>query len=191
MNFKCENIQTNLDYPLYIFDKLLSDKGNIFKLSFVLNKFDFLLLTLKSLNINPPVKYIKEFKLNEFKSNPYFMKYENMNDIVEEIYFIINFQKNNVLLKEEKNKVLLSLYFNKEKVIDINFDLEKDIKTPNQTTKEIFHYIKLIEKNVNINNKNDVKNFKKKIKQEINEKLNNKNEKFFNSKSKLLNINKL
>ena len=191
MNFKCENIQTNLDYPLYIFDKLLSDKGNIFKLSFVLNKFDFLLLTLKSLNINPPVKYIKEFNINEFKSNPYFMKYENMNDIVEEIYFIINFQKNNILLKEEKNKVLLSLYFNKEKVIDVNFDLEKDIKTPNQTTKEIFHYIKLIEKNVNINEKNDVKNFKKKIKQEINEKLNNKNEKFYNSKSKLLNINKL
>ena len=191
MNFKYENIQTNLDYPLYIFDKLLSDKGNIYKLSFVLNKFDFLLLTLKSININPPLKYIKEFNIKEFKSNEYFLKYENMNDIVEELYFIINFQKNNILLKEEKNKVLLSLYFNKEKVIDIDFNLEKDIKTPNQTTKEIFHYIKLIEKNVNINKKNDVKNFKNKIMQEINEKLNNKNKKFDNSKSKLLNINKL
>ena len=191
MNFKYENIQTNLDYPLYIFDKLLSDKGNIYKLSFILNKFDFLLLTLKSININPPLKYIKEFNIKEFKSNEYFLKYENMNDIVEELYFMINFQKNNVLLKEEKNKIILSIYFNKKKVIDINFNLEKDIKTPKQTTNEIFHYIKLIEKNVNINKKNDKKIFKKEIIQNINRKLKNKNENFEILKSKILNINNL
>ena len=191
MNFKYKNIQTNLDYPLYIFDKLLSDKGNIYKLSFILNKFDFLLLTLKSININPPLKYIKEFNINEFKSNEYFLKYENMNDIVEELYFMINFQKNNVLLKEEKNKIILSIYFNKKKVIDINFNLEKDIKTPKQTTNEIFHYIKLIEKNVNINKKNDKKIFKKEIIQNINRKLKNKNENFEILKSKILNINNL
>ena len=191
MNFKYENIQTNLDYPLYIFDKLLSDKGNIYKLSFILNKFDFLLLTLKSININPPLKYIKEFNIKEFKSNEYFLKYENMNDIVEELYFMINFQKNNVLLKEEKNKIILSIYFNKKKVIDINFNLEKDIKTPKQTTNEIFHYIKLFEKNVNINKMNDKKIFKKEIIQNINRKLKNKNENFEILKSKILNINNL
>jgi len=186
MNFKSENIQTNLDYPLYIFDNLLSDKKNIYKLSFVLSKFDFLLLTLKSININPPLKYIKEFNIKEFKSNEYFLKYENMNDIVEELYFMINFQKNSVLLKEEKNKIILSIYFNKEKIIDINFNLEKEIKTPKQTTNEIFHYIKLIEKNVNINKKNDLKIFKNKIIQNLNRKLINKNENYEILKNKII-----
>ena len=111
--------------------ELSSDKKNKYKIS-IYNQQDKLILS--AINLNSIDLKSNEFKkevlINELKKNKYLSLCENINDMLEELFNLID-NKKYTLKEEGDNEIILSIEVAMKLIKEITFNLEKKEKDTN------------------------------------------------------------
>ena len=80
--------------------------------------------------------YISKKTLVEIKKNKYFLMFDNLNEIYDEIINLI--QNNNPSLIEEKNKLLISIPLSTTKIKEIILEINKKEKTEKEKIGDLY-----------------------------------------------------
>ena len=133
--------------------ELKSDKNNTYLIEFSLNNSFSIIAKLINNNIHKTFSNI--YSLEEIRKNKYFLKYNNISDIFNELTNII--YDNKILLKENENNLIINISLPKNQ--EIIFELKLIKKNNKNNSDELI---------VKLNKElNDVKNENIKLKKEI------------------------
>lgn len=165
--------------------EISSDKKNKYKIS-IFTKEDKLKITALNLN-STDIKcneYGKEILLSELKKNKYLSLCETNNDMLDELFNLID-NKKYTLTEEENNEISLSIEVPMKVIKEIKFNLEKKEKDLNYIINDLIEENKELKSKIEVltlqcrDLKDDIDYLKdKNVDEKINE-LNNKlNEKF-------------
>lgn len=104
---------------------LTSNNGNSFNIEISYNNF---LLIIKSYDSKKDLKneYICFSSIDEIKKTKYFLQFDNIKEIYDELLFIINENKNSVSINEKDNYLELIFKLKNSKNEQIIFKLEKE-----------------------------------------------------------------
>ena len=140
--------------------ELKSDKNNTYLIEFSLNNFFSIIAKLINNNIHKTFSNI--YSLEEIRKNKYFLKYNNISDIFNELTNII--YDNKILLKENENNLIINISLPKNQ--EIIFELKLIKKNNKNNSDELI--VKLNKelnevKNENIKLKKEIKQLKERI----------------------------
>ena len=139
--------------------ELKSDKNNTYLIEFSLNNSFSIIAKLINNNIHKTFSNI--YSLEEIRKNKYFLKYNNISDIFNELTNII--YDNKILLKENENNLIINISLPKNQ--EIIFELKLNKKNNKNNSDELI---------VKLNKElNDVKNENIQLKNKIAEIKNN------------------
>ena len=125
----------------------LSDKNNEYTILFE-NKIKLLNISSKisGNNYNHNFIYKNNFSLNDIQKVKWFLSYNSIDDCLSEIFNILKDKK--MILKEEKDKLILIIPLNSIKYPEIIFPLYKKEKSDSERINELYDVINsLNEKN--------------------------------------------
>ena len=140
--------------------ELKSDKNNTYLIEFSLNNSFSIIAKLINNNIHKTFSNI--YSLEEIRKNKYFLKYNNISDIFNELTNIIYVNK--ILLKENENNLIINISLPKNQ--EIIFELKLIKKNNKNNSDELI--VKLNKelnevKNENIKLKKEIKQLKERI----------------------------
>ena len=115
-----------------------SDKNNIFEI-IISKTIQYILLEAKKLKSNISNIYYSENDIERIKKNNYFLKFDNLNDIYDEIINLMN--KNNPNLIEDSNKLLLSIPLSTTNIKEIILEINEKEKSDKEKIKELYEMI--------------------------------------------------
>ena len=118
--------------------------------------------------------YISKKTLVEIKKNKYFLMFDNLNEIYDEIINLI--QNNNPSLIEEKNKLLISIPLSTTKIKEIILEISKKEKTEKEKIEDLYLMINNLKSSYN-KQINELNKIIDKLKNIINNKIENQNNK--------------
>ena len=135
---------------------LLSDKKSKYQIT-IYNEQNKLVLSALNLNSKDlkSNEYKKETLINELRNNKYLSLCENNNDMLEELFNLID-NKKYTLNEEKDNEIILSIEVPMKKIKEITFNLEKKEKDTNTIIND------LITKNNELKSKIDTLNLQSK-----------------------------
>ena len=140
--------------------ELKSDKNNTYLIEFSLNNSFSIIAKLINNNIHKSFSNI--YSLEEIRKNKYFLKYNNISDIFNELTNII--YDNKILLKENENNLIINISLPKNQ--EIIFELKLNKKNNKNNSDELIDKLnkELNEvKNENIKLKKEIKQLKERI----------------------------
>ena len=140
--------------------ELKSDKNNTYLIEFSLNNSFSIIAKLINNNIHKTFSNI--YSLEEIRKNKYFLKYNNISDIFNELTNII--YDNKILLKENENNLIINISLPKNQ--EIIFELKLNKKNNKNNSDELIDKLnkELNEvKNENIKLKKEIKQLKERI----------------------------
>ena len=142
--------------------EIISNKNNNFKIT-ISNNIKYITFKAKQKNSIENNKYYSTIDLEEIKKNKYFLFFDNLDEIYEEIINLMN--KNKIDLIEEKDKlvleIIISLSISSIKLQNIIFEIKKEEKSNEEKFNELYSII------------NNLKSYYDKIIQEQNYKIKN------------------
>jgi len=138
-----------------------SDKNNIFEIK-ILKTFQYILLEAKKLKTNILNIYYSENDIERIKKNNYFLKFDNLNDIYDEIINLMN--KNNPNLIEDSNKLLLSIPLSASNIKEIILEINEKEKSDKEKLKELYEMIN----NLKLIYNNEIKELSNKVQSQKN-----------------------
>jgi len=167
-----------------------SDKNNIFEIIiFKTNKY--IILKAKKLKADISNIYYSKNDIEIIKKNKYFLMFDNLNDIYDEIINLMN--KNNPNIKEDSNKLLISIPLSIIKIKEIILEINEKEKSDKEKIKELYEMIN----NLKILYNNEIKELDNKVQnqnniiQEQNNKITNINNIIIEQNIKINNINNI
>ena len=118
--------------------KIESDKKNIFEitLSRTLTKIE---LDGKSESGMESLIYYSQMTIDDLKMNKYFLMFDNLNEIYDEIINLI--KSNNPKYIEENDKLIISIPVSTTKIKEIILEMNKKEKTDKEKIKELYSII--------------------------------------------------
>ena len=151
-----------------------SDKKNKIEIKVLKSNIN-IILEGKQKNSLESTFYCSKQSINEIKNNKYFLMFDNLDEIYEEI---INLMRNNKpILLEENNKIIISIPISTTKIKESKFILYKKEKSDKERIDDLYSIINDLKKNYN----NKINKLNRKIKKqnnrinELNNKLENQN----------------
>ena len=151
-----------------------SDKKNKIEIKVLKSNIN-IILEGKQKNSLESTFYCSKQSINEIKNNKYFLMFDNLDEIYEEI---INLMRNNKpILLEENNKIIISIPISTTKIKESKFILYKKEKSDKERIDDLYSIINDLKKNYN----NKINKLNRKIKKqnnkinELNKKLENQN----------------
>ena len=118
--------------------ELESDKKNNFKIKISKN-ISKIIIEGKNKNLVEPIIYYSKQSIEEIKKNKYFLMFDNLDEIYEEIINLIKNNKN--CLIEEKNKLTISIPLSTTKIKEIKIVLYKKEKTDKEKIEDLYSII--------------------------------------------------
>lgn len=160
------NFTQNLNYNKNKFDfeikkEIKSDKNNKF---FVLFQIIDSKLSVKATSNDMIQKiYSNSFSVNEIKENKYFLQFDDLQEICEELQNRISEKK--ISLMEDTNIVIISIPLPSFKIKDIVFELKEIIKSDKELIKELTVLVQTQKNEISILNKkvDELSEFKKEM----------------------------
>ena len=140
--------------------ELISDKSHKFKISFI-NEGTYLKIICTCENeLKILHSYESNFKLEKIKENKLFYFYESIDEVLSDLFKIIDEKHKELHLLEETNKVILIIPLPLLKVKEIIFPILEVEKNDNQKIKELYNIIddlnlKIISDNTTIKELNE------------------------------------
>ena len=156
-----------------------SDKNNIFEI-IVSKSTKYIILQAKKLKTDISNIYYSKNDIEIIKKNKFFILFDNLNEIYDEIINLMN--KNNPNLIEYSNKLLISIPLSITKIKEIILEINEKEKTDKEKIKELYEMINNLKLLYNKEIKeldNKVQN-QKNIIQEQNNKIEDQNNKINN-----------
>ena len=129
---------------------VLSDKNNEYTIIFE-NKLKILSISSKNNddnNFNQKFIYKNNFSLNDIQKVKWFLAYNSIDDCLLEIFNILNEKK--IILKEEKDKLILIIPLNSIKYPEIIFPLLKKERSDSEKINELYDIINEQQKQINV-----------------------------------------
>lgn len=139
-----------------------SDKNNIFFLLFQIIDSK---LSIKATSNDIIQKiYSNSFTVNQIKENKYFLQFDDLQEICEELQNRISEEKNITLL-EETNSIIISISLPSSKIKEINFELKEIIKSDKDLIKELTSLVQTQKNEISVLNKKvyELSEFKKEM----------------------------
>ena len=118
--------------------ELESDKKNNFKIKISKNISE-IIIEGKNKNLVEPIIYYSKQSIEEIKKNKYFLMFDNLDEIYEEIINLVKNNKN--CLIEEKNKLMISIPILITKIKEIKIVLYKKEKTDKEKIEDLYSII--------------------------------------------------
>ena len=118
--------------------ELESDKKNNFKIKISKN-ISKIIIEGKNKNLVEPIIYYSKQSIEELKKNKYFLMFDNLDEIYEEIINLIKNNKN--CLIEEKNKLMISIPILITKIKEIKIALYKKERTDKEKIEDLYEII--------------------------------------------------
>ena len=145
--------------------ELISDKSHKFKISFI-NEGTYLKITCIYENeLKICSKYSSNFKIEKIKENKFFYFYESIDEVLSDLFKIMDEKYKELSLLEEANKVILIIPLPMTKVKEIAFSISEVESNDSQKIKELYDIIYNLENKIKLISDNMI------IK-ELNEKIN-------------------
>ena len=160
---------------------LKSDKNNIFEI-IISKSTQHIILEAKNLKIIESNIYYSKNELEILKKNKYFLMFDNIDDIYDEIITLMI--KNNPNIIENSNKLLISIPLSITKIKEIILEINEKEKSDKEKIKELYemiNYLKLLYSNEikeldnKVQNQNNIIQEQNNKMQEQNNKINNIN----------------
>ena len=151
-----------------------SDKKNKIEIKVLKSNIN-IILEGKQKNSLESTFYCSKQSINEIKNNKYFLMFDNLDEIYEEIINLM--RKNKPILLEENNKIIISIPISTTKIKESKFILYKKEKSDKERIDDLYSIFKSLKKNYN----NKINKLYRKIKEqnnkinELNNKLENQN----------------
>ena len=147
--------------------EVISDKNNKYLVCFKADSYSELIIKAKTDDIIK-MNYINKFSVEYIRNNKYFMQFDNLKEICEEIYKRL--KKGKIALFEENNSIIISILLPTITIKEIKFELKED--TINDKINDKIN--NTINENNKINDKiNDTINDTINVNYKINDKTNN------------------
>ena len=127
-----------------------SDKNNLFEI-IISKSTKYIILQAKSLKEIRPNNYYSNNDIEIIKKNKYFLMFDNLNDIYDEIINLMN--NNNPNIKEDSKKLLISIPLTINKIKEIILEINEKEKSDKEKIKELYEMIN----NLNFLYKNEIK----------------------------------
>ena len=160
-----------------------SDKNNSFEI--IISKTNkFIILQAKKLKTDISNIYYSKNDIEIIKKNKYFLMFDNLNDIYDEIINLMN--NNNPNLKEDSNKLLISIPLSITKIKEIILEINEKEKSDKEKIKELYEMIN----NLKLIYNNEIKELDNKI-QNQNNIIKEQNNKIEDQNNKINNINNI
>ena len=156
--------------------EVLSDKNTKFYLFLNANNYSELCIKAIKEDLIQRI-YSNKFSVNTIKENKYFIQFDDLKEICEEISERV--EKEKITLIEETNSVIISIPLPSSKIKEIVFELKEDEKSDKEIIKEL---MKLVNEQ-----KNEITN----LKAELNELNNFKKEAAFLFKNYITNLDSI
>ena len=118
--------------------ELESDKKNNFKIKISKN-ISKMIIEGKNKNLVEPIIYYSKQSIEEIKKNKYFLMFDNLEEIYEEIINLIKNNKNSLI--EEKNKLTISIPLSTTKIKEIKIVLYIKEKTDKEKIEDLYEII--------------------------------------------------
>ena len=167
-----------------------SDKNNIFEI--IISKTNkYIILQARKLKTDISNIYYSKNDIEIIKKNKFFLMFDNLNEIYDEIINLMN--NNNPNLKEDSNKLLISIPLSITKIKEIILEINEKEKSDKEKIKELYEMIN----NLKLLYNNEIKELNNKIQnqnniiQEQNDKINNINNIIQEQNDKINNINNI
>ena len=77
--------------------------------------------------------------MEDIKKNKYFLMFDNLDEIYEELINLMNKNKPNII--EEQNKLLISIHISTTKIKEIIFEINEKEKSYKENIKELYSII--------------------------------------------------
>jgi len=142
-----------------------SDKNNIFFLLFQIIDSKFSIMATSNDIIQKFTQILLQLMtVNEIKENKYFLQFDDLQEICEEIQNRISEEKNITLL-EETNSIIISISLPSSKIKEINFELKEIIKSDKDLIKELTSLVQTQKNEISVLNKKvyELSEFKKEM----------------------------
>ena len=157
--------------------ELSTDKNNSYKLNFISSHS--LEITANQINSLIHKSFSGKYTFEEIQENKYFLQFDTLNEILDEIKErILN---NKIIIKENENNLILNIPLSSSKNKEIIFELKPINKNSNEAIKELNELVIKQNKEI-LDLKNEVFNLKKianesnKLKDEVNNLKNNESQ---------------
>ena len=118
--------------------ELESDKKNNFKMKISKN-ISKIIIEGKNKNLVEPIIYYSKQSIEQIKKNKYFLMFDNLDEIYEEIINLVKNNKN--CLIEEKNKLMISIPILITKIKEIKIALYKKERTDKEKIEDLYEII--------------------------------------------------
>ena len=118
--------------------ELESDKKNNFKIKISKN-ISKIIIEGTNKNLLEPIIYYSKQSIEEIKKNKYFLMFDNLDEIYEEIINLIKNNKNSLI--EENNKLIISIPLSTTKIKEIKIVLYKKEKTDKEKIEDLYSII--------------------------------------------------
>ena len=145
---------------------ITSNKNNIYEIRLI-NEISYLLIKASYNNMIQILQFEEKFPLEQIKKNPFFGYFESIDEILDELFPLIDNKKFNLI--EENKEVILIIQLPVHKIKEIKFPLKQTEKNDKDKFNELYDIIKnLKEENNNLkkrvdNNENLIKELIKRI----------------------------
>jgi len=151
---------------------IISDKNQEFNIIIQNEETNSMLITATLNNNFIKKKYSQKYILSNLTSNKYFTLFENINEILEEIFHLIDMKK--PILQEEGNLLILHIETNHTKFKELTFNLKENKKNEDEIINDLYEYITNLQSEINTLKNNDIEqkkeiDFLKKNNRELNE----------------------
>ena len=143
---------------------IISNKNNLYEIK-LLNEISYLLIKASNSNSLETLKFEEKFSLEYIKKNPFFSYFESIDEILEELFSLLDNKKFNLI--EENEQIDLIILLPVHKIKEIKFSLKQREKSDKDKFNELYDIIRNL-KEENNNLKNRVDNNENLIKELIN-----------------------
>ena len=143
--------------------ELFSDKSHKFKISFINEVTSLKISCVYENELRGINTYISDFKLEKIKENKFFYFYESIDEILSDIFKIIDEKFKELSLLEETNKLILIIPLPTLKAKEIIFQISEVEKNDSQKIKELYNIILDLKNNSKQISDNVIKDLNEKV----------------------------
>ena len=132
---------------------ITSNKNNLYEIKLI-NEIAYLLIKASNNNSLQALKFEEIFSLEYIKKNPFFSYFESIDEILEEIFSLLDNKKVNLI--EESEQIDLIIQLPVHKIKEIKFSLKQSEKSDKDKFNELYDIIRnLKEENNNLKKRVD------------------------------------
>ena len=119
--------------------EIKSNKNNIFEIT-IYNNIKYIKLKGIKKDNNDSKNYLYQIDIEKIKINKYFLMFDNLKEIYDEIINLISNKNPNLI--EDSNKLIISIPISTTKIKEIIFEMEEKEKTDKEKIQELYSIIK-------------------------------------------------